>query len=152
LLSTGKFDFEIKSTAAPITASWTAVPATHSLLLVKAGPQISLVATSAGVVKSLSRAPGMLVSIYGKSLTGGVVTFVGRTLAQSYSADTQINALLPENANGYGELRVQTPAGRHSVNLLIEDAVPAVFALNGGGTGPAAALRADYKVVSDQAP
>ena len=152
LLDTGKFNFDIKSAAAPTTASWTAVPSTHSLLLVKAGPQIGLVAPSAGLVKSLSRAPGMLVSIYGKALTGGVVTFGSQTLKLSYSGDTQINAQLPENASGYAELRVQTPAGRHSVNLLIEDAVPAVFALNGGGTGPAAALRADYNVVSDQNP
>ena len=151
-LGTGKFDFDIKSAAAPTNASWTAVPSTHSLLLVKAGPQIGLVAPSAGLVKSLSRAPGMLVSIYGKALTGGVVTFAGQTLKLSFSGDSQINALLPENASGYAELRVQTPAGRHSVNLLIEEAVPAVFALNGAGTGPAAALRADYNVVSDTNP
>ncbi len=152
LLGTGKFDFDIKSAAAPTIVSWNAVPSTHSLLLVKAGPQIGFVAPSAGAVKSLSRTPGMLVSIYGKALTGGVVTFAGQTLKLSYSGDTQINALLPENASGYAELRVVTPAGRHSVNLLIEDAVPAVFALNGGGTGPAAALRADYNIVGDQNP
>ena len=152
LLTTGKFDFDIKSTAAPATAFWIAVPSTHSLLLVKAGPQIGLVAPSAGLVRPLSRAAGMLISIYGKGLTGGVVTFAGQTLKLSYSGDTQINALLQENASGYAELRVQTPAGRHSVNLLIEDAVPAVFALNGAGTGPAAALRADYNIVGDQNP
>jgi uncharacterized protein (TIGR03437 family) len=152
LLATGKFDFDIKSASAPTTVTWNAIPSTHSLLLVKAGPQIGLVAPSAGLVKSLSRTPGMLVSIYGKELTGGVVTFGGQTLTLLYSGATQINALLPENASGYAELRVQTPAGRHSVNLLIEDAVPAVFALNGGGTGPAAALRADYNIVGDQNP
>jgi len=151
-LATGKFDFTIKSAAAPATASWNAVPSTFSLLLVKNGPQIGLVAPAAGLVKALSRAPGQLVSIYGKALTGAVVTFAGQTLKQSYSGDTQINAQLPENASGYGELRVQTTTGRHSVNLLIEDAVPAVFALNGGGTGPAAALRGDYNVVGDQTP
>lgn len=83
----------------------------------------------------------MIVSIYGTNLGGGSVALNGVPLTLFYSGDNQINALLPETSVVSAPLTVTTATGRTSVNLVFATAVPAVFSLDGSGTGPAAGIR-----------
>lgn len=117
------------------------VPGTYAVVISKPGPQIALVATSAARLPILSLAPRMLVSVYGTSLTGATVSVNGQTLALNYTSDNQINALLPVDARGVAKLTVANGQGRQTVNIFIEDRVPAIFTRDGSGTGAAAVLR-----------
>lgn len=114
---------------------------TYMVVIEKAGPQIALVAPSAARLPFLSLAPRMLVSIYGNNLASSTVSVNGQTLALNYSSDRQINALLPDNITGLAKLTVTNAAGKQTINVFLEKAVPAVFTANGSGTGTAAAIR-----------
>ena len=83
----------------------------------------------------------MLVSIYGTNLAGSTVSVNGQTLALNYSSDRQINALLPNNVTGLAKLTVANSQGMQTVNIFIEDVVPAIFTLDASGTGAAAVIR-----------
>src|SRR6266404_5027047 len=62
----------------------------------------------------------------------GAQVLIGTTpLYVYYNAADQINAVLPDNASGLVKLTVQNPAGKNTVNVLIEPAVPSVFQQNG---------------------
>ena len=96
-------------------------------------------------VGSLSLAPRMLVSIYGNNLAGSVVTLNGRILPVNYADDHQINTLLTDDVSGVAKLMVSSTQGSQTVNVLAEPAVPAIFSMDGSGTGAAAAIRTgDY--------
>ncbi|HEY6389922.1 MAG TPA: hypothetical protein VIX89_01520, partial [Bryobacteraceae bacterium] len=116
-------------------------PGGYAVVIDKAGPQIALIAPSAARLPFLSLAPRMLISIYGNNLTGGVVSVNGQTLALNYSGEHQINALLPDNVSALAKLTVRNGSGSQTVNIFIEDVVPAVFSRDGSGTGFAAAIR-----------
>jgi uncharacterized protein (TIGR03437 family) len=113
----------------------------YSVVIDKAGPQIALITPSAARLPVLSLAPRMLISIYGNNLAGSTVTVDGQTLALNYSGEHQVNALLPDNVSGIAKLNVRNDRGSHTVNIFIEDVVPAVFTIDGSGTGPAAVIR-----------
>ena len=115
---------------------------TYAVIIDKPGPQIALIAPSAARLPILSLAPRMLISIYGNSLTGSAVTVNGQTLALNYSSEHQVNALLPANISGVAKLTIRNSQGSQTVNIFLEDAVPAIFTANGSGTGVAAAIRA----------
>lgn len=117
------------------------LPGTYAVVIAKPGPDIALVAPSAARLTTLSLAPRMLISIYGSSLAGSTVTVNGQALAINYSSDHQINALLPDNVTGLANLTVTDSQGVDAVNIYIESAVPAVFTMDGSGTGAAAAIR-----------
>ncbi|MDP8982262.1 MAG: hypothetical protein M3O35_16915 [Acidobacteriota bacterium] len=116
-------------------------PGTFTSTITKPGPAIALVVPSAGRVASIEVAPRMIVSIYGKSLSGGTVTMNGTALTVFYAGDNQINALLPETTAVVAPLTVTAASGKSSVNLVFASAVPAVYTLDSSGTGPAAIIR-----------
>ncbi len=116
---------------------------------VKAGPQIARVLPAAANVFPLSLAPGMFVSIYGTSLGDQTaqVLFNGAPIPPAYSSAIQINAVIPDGASGLATLTLRNGAGSHTVNVFVEAAVPAIFTLDGSGTGPAAAINASNNQV-----
>jgi uncharacterized protein (TIGR03437 family) len=111
---------------------------------VKPGPFIARVLPSAANVLPLSLAPGMFVSIYGTSLADPTaqVLFNGISVPPAYTSAIQINAVIPDNASGLATFTVRSGAGSHTVNVFVEAAMPAVFTLDGSGTGLAAAINA----------
>ena len=125
---------------------------------VKAGPQIARVLPAAANIFPLSLAPGMFVAIYGTDLAAQVgqasglplpmqlsdarVLFNGTPIPLNYASPTQINGVIPDDASGIAKLAVTNGAGGHTVNVFIEAAVPAIFTLDGSGTGAAAAINA----------
>jgi uncharacterized protein (TIGR03437 family) len=136
---------------------------------VKAGPFIARVLPAASSVFPLSLAPGMFVAVYGVDLASKVAAvtslpfplqlsdvqlfFNGAAMPLEYISPSQINAVVPETASGLATLTVVNAAGRHTVHVMIEPAVPAIFTLDGSGSGPAAALNATNNgVVSSSNP
>lgn len=128
--------------------------------LAKDGPLIVRAIPAAGLIDTLSLAPNSLISIFGEGFAPEGSPFVadqvplpaqfgdlsvlanGEPLGLLFANETQINAYLPPGLSGLIRLTVRTAAGKHSVNVLIAASAPAVFALNGGGFGPAAAIDA----------
>ncbi len=125
---------------------------------VKPGPQIGRVLPAASNVFPLSLAPGMFVAIYGAvlaaqtaqatslpfptQLSDAQVTFDGAQIPLSYVSAAQINAVIPDSAGGIAMLTVSNGSGKRTVNVFVEAAMPAIFTLDGSGTGPAAAINA----------
>ncbi len=113
----------------------------YAVVIEKPGPQVLLVAPSAARLASLSLAPRMLVSIYGRNLAGSLVAVNSRILPLSYNGDSQINTLLPTDISGLAKLTISGPNGSQSINIFIDSAVPAIFTKDGSGMGLAAAIR-----------
>jgi uncharacterized protein (TIGR03437 family) len=119
---------------------FTLPPAYTSSVTVKEGPFIARVLPSAAAVFPLAVAPGEIVSIYGTNLASSQVTVGGITATIDYDGATQINAIVPEAVQGLVPFTVANSGGSHTVNVLIQPAVPAIYTLDQSGTGPAAAL------------
>ncbi len=122
------------------------------------------VASSESVVNAASfapaLAPGELVSIFGSGLaadtsaaaslplpnvlSGTTVTLNGTVLPLTYASSTQINALLPLDAQANGTLRVATASGFAEVPVAISDTAPAIF--------PGGILHLDNTPVSSASP
>jgi uncharacterized protein (TIGR03437 family) len=136
---------------------------------VKPGPQIARVLPAAANVFPLSLAPGMFVAIYGTALAAQTaqatglpfptqlsdaqVSFNATLIPLSYASAAQINAVIPDDASGLATLMVSNGAGKRTVNVFVEAAVPAIFTLDGSATGPAAAINASNNgVVSSSNP
>ena len=117
------------------------VPGTYTIVITKPGPKVYLVTPAAARLPYLSVAPRMIVSIYGDQLDGATVAVNGQTLNLFYGSTHQINALLPDSIAGLVKLTVSNGTGKYTENLFVEDAVPAIFSLDGSGTGPAAVIR-----------
>jgi uncharacterized protein (TIGR03437 family) len=116
--------------------------ATRALTL-KAGPSIAGVFPTFAAVFPRSVAPGMFISIYGTDLATSTAqaaglpypTILGTTevrldgalLPLHYAAPNQINAVIPEQVSVLAKLTVKSAAGEHTVNVLVEPAVPALF-------------------------
>jgi uncharacterized protein (TIGR03437 family) len=126
---------------------------------VKPGPQIARVLPAPANVFPLSLAPGMFIAIYGQllaaqpaqatglpfptQLSDAQVSFSGTPILLSYASPAQINGVIPDSAtSGIATLMVSNGAGKRTVNVFVEAAVPAIFTLDGSGTGPAAAIKA----------
>jgi uncharacterized protein (TIGR03437 family) len=100
----------------------------------------------------------MFISIYGADLAASSAQAValplptelagvrvlanGTPLGLQFVGATQINAILPETAQGLMTLEVRNAAGSHQMNVLVEAASPAVFTQTGTGLGAAAAIDA----------
>lgn len=125
-------------------------------LSVKFPPAMTFVTTSAGTPPgALSVAPGSLMSIYGAGLASGTVqassaswpyqlvgtslTLGGVQVQLQYASAQQINALVPALPAGLYVMLLTTPTGRHSINLMVDPIVPALFTL---GNNVAAAQHA----------
>ncbi len=117
------------------------LPGGYTAVIDKAGPQILLVAPSAARLSNLSLAPRMLISIYGNNLGGSTVTVNGQSLTAGYTSEHQINALLPSNVSGLAKFSVSNSRGQANANIFVGRAAPAVFSMDGSGTGVAAAIR-----------
>ena len=122
--------------------------------VLKTGPRIDAVIPAAGPVFPRVLAPRMIVAIYGVGMANAAVTLGAIPVSTIYVSDTQINAVLPDNAPaGYAQMTVRNGAGSHSIGVFVEPAFPAVFTLNQSGTGAAAAVNANTgKVVSPANP
>jgi uncharacterized protein (TIGR03437 family) len=76
-------------------------------------------------------------------LSDAQVSFNGTPIPLSYASPAQINGVIPDNAtSGLATLMVSNGAGKHTVNVFVESAMPAIFTLDRSGTGPAAAIKA----------
>lgn len=150
---------EVRITATPeVTSAVNITPIGFNVAVIKTGPRLAAVLPAAGRVPGLGRAPGMFVSIYGAELAtssaqaaalplpvelaGVRVLANGTPLGLQFVGPTQINAILPEAAQGLVTLEVRNAAGAHQMNVLVERAAPAIFTQNGTGLGAAAAIDA----------
>lgn len=132
------------------TGSVTLIPATTTVALLKPGPRLVRVLPAAQPAPRLSVAPGSLVSLYGEALAlaadlpGTRVSWQSGSsspqfLTLLYVSPSQINALLPDDARGLGQITVQTAEGRHSLRVWLEPAVPSLFLANAASSRLAAA-------------
>ena len=138
-------------------------------VLLKPGPESARVLPAASSVFPLSVAPREIVSIYGTSLAAGAaqassvplptqlsdaqVLLSGTAVPLFYASPNQINAVIPETASGLVKLTVMNAAGSHTVNVLVETAVPSIFTQDASGKGAAAALNArDSSLVTASSP
>ncbi len=134
----------------------TLAPGGFRTLLVKPGPQISRVFPAASAVFPLAAAPGSFISIYGLGLSSGTaaaaslpltaqlgdaqVLINGSAIPLQFVSPAQINAVVPDGLSGLVPLTVKNSAGQHTVNLLLQPAVPAIFTVDQSGSGAAAAI------------
>jgi uncharacterized protein (TIGR03437 family) len=132
-------------------------------VVLKPGPTISRVLPAAASEFPLSVAPGMIVAVYGISLAAQTaqaaglplplqlsdaqVLLGGTPIALFYASSSQVNALIPESASGLVKLGIHNTGGSHTVNVLVEAAVPAIFTQDQSGKGPAAAINAKNNVL-----
>jgi uncharacterized protein (TIGR03437 family) len=141
----------------------------YQAVTLKPGPRIARVYPSATAVFPLSVAPGMFVSVYGESLAAGAaqtesvnfplqlsdaqVLVNGTAVPLHYAGPGQINAVIPDTAAGLVALGVRNGSGSHTVNVLVEPAVPSIFTQSGTGSGPASALSsANHLLVTETNP
>lgn len=120
-------------------------------LLLKTGPNIA--AVGAGVpLRSLSRAPGMIVSLFGSNMEGSTVKVAGHVALILYSSSRQVNLVIPEGLTGLVSMRLENDGGIAETQVLLEAAVPVVFSQNGVGTGAALAYHLDGSPVGPGTP
>ena len=158
LFPAGPVTLAASSSSANVNSSVTLPAGGVEPYTVKSGTQIARVLPAAANVFPLSLAPGMFVSIYGAALAAQTmqasglpyplqladaqVMFNNTPLSLSYVSAAQINAVIPDSANGLAMLMVRSGAGNRTVNVFVEAAMPAIFTLDGSGTGSAAAINA----------
>jgi uncharacterized protein (TIGR03437 family) len=122
-------------------------PGYTTAITVKPGPLVSAVIPAAALVTPRIVAPGTFVSIYGSGLAlaamqaasapfptslGGTQVLVnGTPIPIQYVSPSQVNAVLPATLSGLVTLTVMQMTGQHTVNVLIEAAVPAIFTADG---------------------
>jgi uncharacterized protein (TIGR03437 family) len=166
-----KGDYTLQATAPVAIPSNTWGPALggFSVVTMKPGPIIARATPSAGQVGTLSLAPGSFISVYGTRLGTGLnvarqlplpttlgattVTINDKPIGLHFAGENQVNAVLPEDISGLVKMTVKTAEGSHSINILIEEAVPAIFTVSQTGSGPASALHAaEGGAVSDTSP
>lgn len=152
LLSAGQYSFSISGAAAgtPAAFSFAAQSGYEVPVVVKNGPRIDAVSSATGPLQTLSRAPGMLVSIYGAALGKASVTVASKPVSVLYASDSQINAILPADISGVVPVLVASASGSHTVSVFIQSVVPALFA--GDDSGAALAFHADGSAVSASTP
>ena len=150
--------FEVERGEDVLTFSGDVRAGDFNVIVAKLGPFIARVQPAAGAVDTLSVAADSLVSIFGTNLAerseavvslplptrlaGTTVTADGEPIPLLFAGPGQINAYLPAGLVGLVQIRVSNPLGEHTINLLLDAAVPAVFSIDGTGTGLAAAIDA----------
>ena len=150
--------FEVQQGENVLTFSGEVRAGGFNVIVAKLGPFIARVQPAAGAVDTLSVAADSLVSIFGTNLAEGseavvslplptrlagtTVTADGEPIPLLFAGPGQINAYLPAGLVGLVQIRVSNPLGEHTINLLLDVAVPAIFSIDGTGTGLAAAIDA----------
>ena len=147
------------STAGGISVSTTRTftGGTTAALTLKDGPFIARVLPAAAAVFPYSIAGGSFTALYGANLTttantavqpyptqlGDVQVTVNNTAVPvQYAGPTQVNIIFPDLAPGLYSLTLKNSAGQHTINVLVEASVPALFTQDASGAGPAAAVNA----------
>ena len=165
----GEYTLQANAPVAIPSITWRPALGGFSVATMKPGPIIARAVPAAGLVDTLSLAPGSFISIYGTRLGAGLTTATAvplpttlgattvtvdeKPIALHFAGENQVNAVLPEDASGLMKMTVKTSEGVHSINVLLEDAVPAIFTVSQTGSGPAAALHAvEGGVVSEANP
>jgi uncharacterized protein (TIGR03437 family) len=138
-------------------------------IVIKTGPSIFRAISAASAVFPLSVAPGMIVAVYGnllsaetakapatpppKQLSDAQMLLAGTPIPLYYASPSLINAVIPESASGLVRLGVQNTSGSHTINVVVESAVPSIFTQDASGQGAAAALNAGSgTLVTPQSP
>ncbi len=133
------------------------LPATTVLpVIAKTGPVIDRVLPAGSAVFPLNAAPGEFMAIYGANLAttrqtaasamyptqlADVQVLINGTAAPvQYISPNQINFVYNGVAPGLTQVTVVNSSGEHTVNVVVEAAVPSLFSLDGSGTGAAAAI------------
>ena len=127
-----------------VSTSLTPVTAGTTALIAKAGPIIAAVLPSAQAVTPRAVAPGMFTSLYGVSLAtsteqasgaeypnslGDTRVRIGtRDVPMQYASPQQLNVVMPDDIAGLVRLTVLNASGQQTVNVVVEPAVPALFA------------------------
>lgn len=124
------------------TYSLPVVAGGHVAIQAKPGTTIDIVEPAAGNVSTLSRAPGMLISIYGSNLQDATVTIGGTSTPIYFNSATLINTIVPDGAAGLVVLSVANSSGQDALNVLLEISVPTIFSADSSGTGAALAFHA----------
>jgi uncharacterized protein (TIGR03437 family) len=140
------------------TGQFTLPPATYDAIVFKPGPIIGRVYPAASLAFPLTVAPGEFIAVYGTALAGSTATaassnyptqladtqvLVNGKAAQLYFVSPgQIDAVVPDDANGLVKFTVQNTAGSHTVNVFVDVTTPAIFTQAASGAGPASALNA----------
>lgn len=117
---------------------------TTAIIAKTAGPSVAAIFPSAAAVTPRAVAPGMFASIYGSNLAPSVeqaqafpypttlagtqVIVDGAPLPLHYASPGQINAVVPSGASGLILMTVRNGSGERTVKVLVEPAVPALFA------------------------
>src|SRR5262249_36780326 len=99
-------------------------------ITVKYGPAISSVMGLART-DAYSVAPGQSINIYGVNLAGSQVQVNGSQIKVVSAAAGQIQAVLPTGILGLVALKVQNAGGSHTVNLMVEPSVLAIYSTDG---------------------
>jgi len=150
--------FEVRRGESIFTFSGEVRAGGFNVILAKLGPLIAGIQPAAGAVDTLSVAADSLVSIFGANLAeesqaadslplptrlaGTTVTAGGEPIPLLFAGPGQINAYMPAGLEGLVPIRVSSALGEHTINLLLDAAVPALFSIDGTGTGLAAAIDA----------
>jgi uncharacterized protein (TIGR03437 family) len=160
LITGGSYEFQVARPSGNLAFATEVTAGGGSAIEAKVGPQIVRILPSAGVVDTLSVAADSLISLYGLELANSeasapdgifplptqladaVVTANDEPLGLLYAGPTQINALLPPGLTGLLRIKVMNTSGEHQIGVMVDDAVPAIFTLDGSGEGPAAAVHA----------
>ena len=140
LLPSGMQDLVITTSSGTLEDKFTLPPTYTSSITVKDGPFVARVLPSAAAVFPLAVAPGEIVAIYGSNLASSDVTIGGAAAVIDYDGASQINAIVPDSVQGLVPVTVSNSGGSHTVNVLIQPAVPAIYTQDQSGTGAAAAL------------
>jgi uncharacterized protein (TIGR03437 family) len=138
---------DVTTGGAQLQQAVTLNPGYTTALTLKPGPSIGAVIPAAALVTPRIVAPGTFVSIYGADLAaaatqassapfplilGGTQVLVnGTAIPIQYVSPTQVNAVLPATLSGLVTLTVTQITGQHTVNVLTEAAVPAIFTADG---------------------
>jgi uncharacterized protein (TIGR03437 family) len=152
------------------TVSNVSVPAGgFTILPMKFPPAISLIAPAAGLSPgSLSVASDSLISLYGAglaastaqpsgypwpfALSDAALMIAGQPARLTFASSGQINALVPAGLQpGLYVLTLTNGRGRHTINLMIEQAVPAVFTLSNNAAAAVHAATGQVVSVSNPA-
>ncbi len=129
-----------------------------------------------GIVNAASNAPftagiarGEAITIYGTALANSTasspapfpttlgkvqVTINGRLAPLYFVSANQINAIVPYGTElSYAQIQVKNNnAASNSVTSIVNYTAPGIFSVPAAGIGPAAALHADYSLVSASSP
>ncbi len=108
------------------------------------GPNIGAVIPNFSDVAPRAMAPGSFISIYGGTLASAAATATslpyptalggtevllgGQAIAVQYVSAQQINVVVPDSATGLQRIQVRNSSGTGGINVLIEPAVPSLYA------------------------